>query len=70
MSTIPKEAIDLQTTKGFDKEFFARLGRANISQKEAYEQVEELYKSYWGKTKYSSFESYRQARNRRYKQQR
>jgi hypothetical protein len=63
---IPDEAILLLTSKGFDDAFFkALIGSKNHEQ--AYLKVEDMYKSYYGKSRYSNFLSYKKIRNRRMK---
>jgi len=58
------QAIALNTPKGFDQEYFKNL-KSSKTNKEAYDKTEELYKSFFKKRRYSSFESYRVVRNAR-----
>ena len=61
---ISLEARKLMTAKGFDAEFFKNLADCN-THRQAYEKTEEKYRSYFGKNRYRSFESFRKARDRR-----
>jgi len=66
MGELTIEQQKLLTAKGFDAEFFSNLGKAK-TQIEAYELTEKKYNSLFGKNRYSSFDSYRKARDNRLK---
>lgn len=61
---INEEANALMTPRGFDAEFFRNLATSK-THLEAYLKTEKKYKSYFGKTRYSSFDSYRKSRDQR-----
>lgn len=63
---LPREALELLKATGFDNLFWQKLREAK-TQAEAYEQAEKEYHSYFQKNKYSSFDSYRKSRDRRFK---
>lgn len=60
------KTIQLVDPSGFDKAFTALLQDPKIATHEqAYNILEEKYKQAFGKNKYSNYDSYRKARNRR-----
>jgi len=61
---LPEHAIKLLSASGFDQEFFRNLAKSK-TKKEAYEKTEETYRSFFKKRRYSSFDSYRVARDYR-----
>lgn len=64
MTQLPQRALYLTTTTGFDDAFFKNLASCK-TQVEAYTLTEQEYHSYFGRNRYSSFESYRISRNKR-----
>ena len=65
---LDEKAKLLMTAKGYDKAFTNILSSAKVTtQVEAFQILEQEYKSYFGKTKYTNFQSYRNARNIRLK---
>ncbi len=67
---INPEAINLLTSRGFEKKYFENLGRDDLkTNKEAYEETENTYKKYFGKYKYSNWDSFRRVKNNRMKSQ-
>ena len=66
MGELTIEQQKLLTVKGFDAEFFKNLAISKTHY-EAYDKTEELYRSYFGRNRYSSFNSYRNARDNRIK---
>lgn len=61
-------ATRLITAKGFDNAFTTLLSDPRLTtQCAAYDQLETEYFNYFGRRRYSNFDSYRQARNRRLK---
>lgn len=61
---IPEEAKNINTPAGFDTEFWRQLAQHKTHQA-AYEATEEIHSMYWGRKKYSNFESYRISRDKR-----
>jgi hypothetical protein len=65
---IEKELLDLLKPSGFDKLFYKFLGSPEIkTQAKAYEKTEEAFEEFFGRRKYASFNSFRNARNKRLK---
>ncbi len=66
MPTLPPEALQLLTVKGFDQAFTRLLNNPKLpTQQKAYDVLEEKYIEYFGRRRYSGFDSYRKVRNRR-----
>ena len=63
---IDKKIISLLTADGFDKRFFELASETN-TYKKAYENLEIEYENYFGKRKYSDYNSYRNCRDKRLK---
>ncbi len=57
---------DLLTPEGFEKKFYEFCVEYD-TQFEAYEATERMYETYFGKRKYSEFNSFRVARQKRKK---
>lgn len=66
MQKIEAHILRLQTTEGFINLFFL-MCQEYPTQEKAYDACERQYSSYFGKPKYSSFESFRQIKNRHFK---
>lgn len=64
MILIPKRVIKMITMEGFI-ETFESLKKTNITQVDAYEQCEELYEKYFGRRRYSEFQSFYMAKQRK-----
>jgi hypothetical protein len=64
MILIPKRVIKMITMEGFI-EAFESLKKTNITQVDAYEQCEELYEKYFGRRRYSEFQSFYMAKQRK-----
>ena len=58
--------IALLTPDGFDERFWDNAAQSK-TYKIAYEKVEQEYESYFGKRKYSDYNSYRNCRDKRIK---
>lgn len=58
--------IALLTPEGFDERFWDNASKYK-TYKKAYEKLEDEYKTYFGKRKYSDYNSYRVCRDRRIK---
>ena len=66
MPIIDQKISKLITTTGFITEYYKQLNGCKTNA-EAYQKVEEIYFKYFGKNKYSNFESFRQVRDYRLK---
>jgi len=63
---ISREELALLEPSGFDNLFYKKLGIKCVkTQLQAYELAEKCYQKAFGRRKYSSFDSYRNARNKR-----
>ena len=58
-----KQILALMDFDGFCKQFYA-FCREYSTQELAYDATERMYMRYFGKAKYSSFESFRELKNR------
>jgi len=63
---IDKKITSLLTPDGFDERFF-ELASETKTYKKAYENLETEYENYFGKRKYSDYNSYRNCRDKRLK---
>jgi len=66
-----KEILDLQDLTGFIKkyyEFCVEFSGERGYQEKAYESVERLYEKYYERRKYSSYESFRECKNRKFRE--
>tara|TARA_R110002020_G_scaffold470398_1_gene696267 strand:- start:9275 stop:9484 length:210 start_codon:yes stop_codon:yes gene_type:complete len=63
---IDKKIILLLSPNGFDERFF-ELAAERKTYKKAYEDLENEYENYFGKRKYSDYNSYRNCRDKRLK---
>ena len=63
---IEKKILLLLSHDGFDKRFF-ELAAETKTYKKAYEILEIEYENYFGKRKYSDYNSYRNSRDKRLK---
>lgn len=59
---IEKHIVELTTHEGFIKQYNLFLSEYNTAKK-AYEATERMYKSNFGKEKYSSYHSFKNTRN-------
>jgi hypothetical protein len=53
------------TATGFDEVFYACMSSSHTN-KEAYEKAEQIHVQYFGKTKYSDYDSYLASKSRRF----
>lgn len=60
---LPKEALQLSTAKGFVEAYFRNLPNCETYEA-AYEETERVYEEYYGKRRYSGFDSFRKVRDR------
>ena len=58
--------LELNTPEGFDRRYY-EMCQLYPNNSLAYEAVERQYESYFGKRKYSNYESYRKTKNKRAK---
>jgi hypothetical protein len=66
--TMPKVLVKncSMTADGFEELFFCFL-KGNVTHTKAYEQAEEVHEQYFGKTRYSDYNSFRNAKDQRRK---
>ncbi len=59
-----KHVKQLSTPKGFIRRYLFHLNKGGVSQTEAYEQTETEYNEIFERRRYSSYDSFRQIKNR------
>lgn len=64
---LPKEIRELSTTSGFIAEFYTQC-RLHSSDMEAFEFINDAYAQFYGKPRYSDYESFKTIRKRYIKQ--
>lgn len=62
----PQEVLDLLDLEGFNEKFEEEL-RNHRTQEEAYEHTEQLHEQFFGRRKYSGYDSFRKVRERKLK---
>lgn len=64
--TIPIEILALLSPRGFEDRFHQHCKKEKTYRR-AYEETEKEYSEYFGKTRYSGYDSFRVCRDRKYK---
>jgi hypothetical protein len=60
-----KEEMELLTQSGFIRKFYQQVREnPDITQENAYEEVEMIYMKHFGRRKYSNFDSFRRIKRR------